>query len=153
MTQIWHELLFAHWPIAPTDLRPLIPSVLELDTFEGQAWIGIVPFHMSNVHPRGFPSVNGLSKFPELNVRTYVTVNGFPGVFFFSLDAGNSIAVFLARTLFHLPYFKADMHSHRVDNTIHYSSRRTHRGAPSAEYITTYHPVATAFFSKPGNRV
>ena len=103
MTQIWHELLFAHWPISPERLRPLIPPVLALDTYEQQAWVGIVPFRMSYVRPRGVPPVPGLSAFPELNVRTYVTVNGIPGVYFFSLDAGNSIAVALARTLFHLP--------------------------------------------------
>src|SRR5437764_1027054 len=104
MTQIWHELLFAHWPISPELLRSLIPPVLALDTYEQQAWVGIVPFRMSYVRPRGVPPVPGLSAFPELNVRTYVTVNGIPGVHFFSLDAGNFIAVALARTLFHLPY-------------------------------------------------
>ena len=84
MTQIWHELLFAHWPISPELLRPLIPSVLTLDTYEQQAWVGIVPFRMSYVRPRGVPPVPGLSAFPELNVRTYVTVSGIPGVYFWS---------------------------------------------------------------------
>jgi len=107
MTQIWHELLFAHWPVAPDILRALVPAVLTLDTFEGQCWVGVVPFHMSYVRPRGVPPVPGLSAFPELNVRTYVTLNGIPGAYFFSLDAGNTLAVALARKLFHLPYFRA----------------------------------------------
>src|SRR5437899_137300 len=97
MTQTWHELLFSHWPIAPEALRPLIPAVLPLDTFEGQCWVGIIPFRMSNVRPRGAPAMPALSQFHELNVRTYVTVGGIPGVYFFSLDAGNPLAVVTAR--------------------------------------------------------
>ncbi|GAC1377958.1 MAG: DUF2071 domain-containing protein [Ktedonobacteraceae bacterium] len=142
MTQIWHELLFAHWPIAPNKLRPLVPPVFKLDTFEREAWVGVVPFHMSNVRPRGLPAVQKLSQFPELNVRTYVTVNGIPGVYFFSLDADNPIAVSIARTVFHLPYFNAAMSSKRVDDTIYYNSHRIHRGAAPADYIVTYRPIA-----------
>ena len=130
MTQTWHELLFAHWPIAPDALRPLVPSILPLDTYEGQCWVGIVPFHMSNVRPRWVPPLPKLSRFVELNVRTYVTLHGISGVYFFSLDASNPIAVALARTFFHLPYFNALMSTERLDDTIHYSSRRNHRGAP-----------------------
>src|SRR5437660_12472208 len=132
MTQTWHELLFAHWPIAPEKLRPLIPPVFPLDTFEGEAWVGIVPFRMSNVRPRAVPPVPGLSAFPEMNVRTYVTVKGIPGVYFFSLDAGNALAVAIARTFFHLPYFNAAMQCKREEETIHYRSHRIHRNAPAA---------------------
>src|SRR5579883_2963608 len=128
MTQIWHELLFAHWPLAPASLRPLIPSLLDLDTFEGEAWLGVVPFRMSHVRPRGIPPIEGLSSFPELNVRTYVSARGLPGVYFFSLDAGNPVAVAIARSLFHLPYFNARMQCEQVDDAIHYTSHRTHRG-------------------------
>lgn len=142
MTQTWHELLFAHWPLKPEKLRPLIPPVFTLDTFEREAWVGVVPFRMSNVRPRGVPPVPGLSAFPELNVRTYVTVNGIPGVYFFSLDAGNPIAVAIARTVFHLPYFTAVMSCKRIDDTIHYSSHRIHHGAPDADYVAMYRPVA-----------
>jgi uncharacterized protein len=151
MTQTWHELLFAHWPVTPDALRPLIPPALPLDTYDGQAWVGIVPFRMSNVRPRAVPPVPGLSAFPELNVRTYVTVNGRPGVYFFSLDAGNPIAVVLARKLFHLPYFNAMMHCQRIDDTTHYSSRRAHRGAPPAELVATYRPIAPVFYAQPGS--
>lgn len=151
MTQIWHELLFAHWPIALDVLRPLVPSLLPLDTFDGQCWIGIVPFHMTYVRPRGVPPVPGLSAFPELNVRTYTTLNGIPGVYFFSLDAGNAIAVALARKLAHLPYFRARMSSERADETIRYRSVRTHRNAPPAELLASYRPVAPVVYASPGS--
>jgi uncharacterized protein len=150
MTQILHELLFAHWPVAPDVLRPLIPPLLPLDTFDGQCWVGIVPFHMSNVHPRGLPSVQGLSQFPELNVRTYVTLNDRPGVYFFSLDAANPIAVAIARAIFHLPYFTAHMSSQRSGDTIHYRSHRVHRRTPSADFSATYRPIAPVVYAQPG---
>ena len=142
MSQMWLELLFAHWPIKPDVLRSLIPSVFEIDIFEREAWVGVVPFRMRNIHPRALPSVQGLSHFPELNVRTYVTVNGKPGVYFFSLDASNPIAVAIARAVFHLPYFNAKMSCEQKTNYIHYTSHRTHRNAPSADYIARYRPIA-----------
>lgn len=151
MTQIWHELLFAHWPIEPGKLRPLVPPILPLDTYEGQCWVGIVPFHMTYVRPRWVPPVPGLSSFAELNVRTYVTLHGIPGVYFFSLDASNPIAVAIARAIFHLPYFNAVMRSERVENTIHYSSHRTHLGAYPAEFKATYHPIAPISYAPPGS--
>src|SRR5215472_13601899 len=138
MYQVWHELLFAHWPISSKVLRLLIPACLELDTFEHTSWVGVVPFHMSNVRPRGFPAIHAVSTFPELNVRTYVTVNGVQGVYFFSLDAGNPVAVALARSIFHLPYFNAHMESRRQGETIHYTSHRAHRGASPADYRARY---------------
>ena len=81
------DLLFAHWPLDPAVLRPLVPAALELDTIDGRAWLGIVPFRMEDVAPRGLPAIPGLSVFPELNVRTYVAYRGSPGVWFLSLDA------------------------------------------------------------------
>ena len=107
MTQSWHDLLFAHWPIDPDALRSKVPANLPLDVFDGRASIGVIPFHMTNVGPRGIPSLPGLSAFPELNVRTYVTLNGKPGVYFFSLDAASTLAVIGARTIFRLPYYRA----------------------------------------------
>src|ERR1700724_1868255 len=89
MAQVWHDLLFAHWPVAPQVMRPLVPASLELDTFEDEAWLGIVPFRMSGVRLRGTPALPYLSAFPELNVRTYVTHGNKPVVWFFSLDATN----------------------------------------------------------------
>src|SRR5512144_3404062 len=97
MKQAWHDLLFAHWPVPLATMRAAVPRALDLDTFEGRAWLGIVPFRMSGVRPRWTPSVPGLSAFPELNVRTYVTRGGKPGVHFFSLEARNPVAVAIAR--------------------------------------------------------
>jgi uncharacterized protein len=97
LTQSWHDLLFAHWPLDPDALRSKVPANLPLDVFDGRAWIGVIPFHMTNVGPRGMPSLPGLSAFPELNVRTYVTLNGKPGVYFFSLDAASTLAVIWRR--------------------------------------------------------
>jgi len=148
MTQSWHELLFAHWPFAPATLRPLIPSVLPLDIFEGQCWVGVVPFRMSNVHPRGFPSVPGLSQFVEMNVRTYVTVNGVPGVYFFSLDASNRSAVFLARQVFHLPYFHAAMQCNNIKGTIRYRCHRFGYPPASADFIGSYRPTGPLYHSQ-----
>src|SRR5512145_2275490 len=84
MTQTWHDLLFAHWPVERAQLRGVVPSVFELDLFDGEAWVGIVPIHMTNVAPRFIPALPLISSFPELNVRTYVRVGDQAGVYFFS---------------------------------------------------------------------
>jgi uncharacterized protein YqjF (DUF2071 family) len=138
MAQSWHDLLFAHWPIAPEAMRPLIPPQLELDTFDQQCWVGVVPFWMSGVRARGLPAIAGTSCFPELNVRTYVVCEGKPGVYFFSLDAANRLAVRSARLLFHLPYFHAEMRSEDTGEEISYRSRRKNG---DAEFQGRYHPV------------
>ena len=105
----WHDLLFMHYRVPAEQLRRLIPEPLEIDTFDGSAWIGIVPFRMTGVAPRFVPPVPGLSSFPELNVRTYVQIDGKPGVWFFSLDATNPVAVRFARMVFHLKYMDANI--------------------------------------------
>jgi uncharacterized protein len=137
MTQTWNDLLFAHWPVATQALRERVPASFELDLFDGQAWIAVVPFHMTNVAPRFVPALPWISAFPEMNVRTYVTVDGKPGVFFFSLDAGNPAAVAAARTLLNLPYFTAKMDV-RVgeDGHVAYESRRT--TSRSADFSARY---------------
>lgn len=145
MAQSWHDLLFAHWPVDATGLRPLVPQQLQIDLFEGQAWLAVVPFRMTGVRLRGTPAVPGLSAFPELNVRTYVTCGGKPGVWFFSLDADNSPAVALARAWFHLPYFRARMSCAEREGWIQYQSERTHRGAPAGSVEGRYRPVGEAF--------
>src|SRR5688572_24482592 len=99
MTQTWHHLLFAHWRVDVGRLRAHVPSPFDIDLFEGDAWLGVVPFDMTGVRLRGLPPLPLLSAFPELNVRTYVTVQGKPGVFFFSLDAGSTVAVRAARLI------------------------------------------------------
>ena len=128
-------LLFMHWAIAPELLAPQLPQGLELDTFGGKAYLGIVPFMMRDVYPRGTFAVKGLSHFPELNVRTYVTAGGKAGVWFFSLDADNKPAVRLARAGFKLPYFDAAMTYETVGKDVRFESRRTHRGAQRATFV------------------
>lgn len=150
MKQIWHDLLFAHWPVPLVALRPLIPSQLEIDTFAGQAWVGVVPFWMSGVRLRGTPPIPGLSRFPELNVRTYVVRDGQPGVWFFSLDATNTLAVCGARIAFHLPYFQATMRCAENAGWIHYQSARKHRGAPPALLRAKYRGVGAIFNAQAG---
>jgi uncharacterized protein len=149
MQQEWRDLLFAHYPIQLAQLQPLVPPQLTLDTYDGTCWVSIVPFMMTNVHPRGLFSLPYLSAFPELNVRTYVTVQGIPGVYFFSLEAGNPIAVSLARNLFYLPYFNARMRIEQVGDSFHYSSYRTHQRAPEAEFVAQYRPAPSAILHEP----
>src|SRR5947209_10714189 len=150
MAQSWHDLLFAHWPIEPAVLRPRIPAKLEIDTFDGKAWLGIVPFSMTGVRLRATPPIPWLSAFPELNVRTYVTVEDKPGVWFFSLDAANPLAVIAARLSFHLPYFNAHMACRIENGWIHYRSDRTHRNAPAASFLGRYLPTGPTYNPRPG---
>src|ERR1700680_1748643 len=151
MAQSWHDLLFMHWPVDAAVLRPLLPPQLQIDTFEGHAWLAVVPFRMTDVRLRGAPAVPWLSAFPELNVRTYVTCGGKPGVWFFSLDAGNWLAVAIARAWFHLPYFRARMSSAKLDGWIEYRSERTHRGAASGVLLGRYRPVGEEFLAQSGS--
>jgi uncharacterized protein YqjF (DUF2071 family) len=150
MAQSWRDLLFAHWPADTAKLRALIPERLKIDTFDGRAWLAIVPFRMTGVRLHGTPAVPWLSAFPELNVRTYATCDGKPGVWFFSLDAGNSLAVAIARAWFHLPYFRARMRCSGRDGWIEYASQRAHSGASPAALQGRYRPVAPAFFPQRG---
>jgi uncharacterized protein YqjF (DUF2071 family) len=136
MTQTWNDLLFAHWPVDAAGLRTLVPAGFELETFNGTAWVGVVPFHMTNVAPRFVPALRWVSAFPELNVRTYVTIGGKPGVFFFSLDAGNALAVGAARTLLNLPYYSAAMTVETVGDAVVYTSRR--ESEPAAAFTGRY---------------
>ncbi len=147
----WRNLLFMHWPVPSESMRPLIPPSLDLETFDGTAWIGLVPFEMTGIRRRGLPAIPGTSAFPELNVRTYVTHDKKPGVWFFSLDAAHRLAVWTARRCFHLPYFRAEMNVSRETNRILYSSRRTHRGAPSATFAADYEPFGEPFRAVPGS--
>ena len=150
MTQTWHDLLFAHWPVAPESIAAKIPASLELDLFDRQAWLGIVPFHMTNVAPRAFPALPWLSAFPELNVRTYVRVGDKPGVYFFSLDAGNPLAVYAARALLNLPYYSASMKVSARASAVAYSSRRN-GPQPSAELVANYRPAGPSFEALKGS--
>ncbi len=145
MAQTWHDLLFAHWPIESAVLRKLVPQALALDTFNGQAWIAVTPFHMSGIHLRGLPALPGLSRFPELNVRTYVTFDDKPGVYFFSLDAASAAAVWGARTFYHLPYFASNMSVETREQWIRYLCRRRQS---SAEFASTVWPKGMSIAPK-----
>ena len=151
LAMTWLDLCFLHWAVAPEQLAPHLPPGLTLDTWEGRAYLGVVPFRMAGVHPRGFPDVPGLSAFPELNLRTYVTAGGQAGVWFFSLDAANPVAVRLARTFFHLPYFEARMHAEQLGGSVRYLSARTHRGAFPVRFQADYAPAGPVFTAAPGS--
>lgn len=150
MEQRWEQLLFAHWRYPAGLVRPLVPESLPLDLWEGAAWVSVVPFVMRGVRARCTPALPWLSAFAELNVRTYVTVGGKPGVYFFSLDAANPVAVRTARRWFHLPYFDADMRIAQRGEQVRYRSRRTHRNAPAAELGVAYQPEGYPFIAQPG---
>jgi uncharacterized protein YqjF (DUF2071 family) len=150
MRMTWHDLLFMHWPVSSKSLRRYIPPSLAIDEFDGSAWIGVVPFRMSSVAPRLIPPVPYLSAFPEINVRTYVSAGGKPGVWFFSLDAANPIAVEAARDVFHLPYYNARMRCQAAGESVQYSSVRTHRAAAPALFRGQYRPTGPAYLSAPG---
>ena len=151
----WERLLFAHWPMPPEELRGLIPDGLELDTFDGQAWLGIVPFRMARVGPAGLPLPGRLGNFGEINVRTYVrpsdAANGAPGVWFLSLDAENPYVVAGGRTVFHLPYLRARIAVVEDGAFVDYRSRRTHQGAPIGRFEARYRPIGPAEPATPGS--
>jgi uncharacterized protein YqjF (DUF2071 family) len=148
MRQRWSNLLFLHWPVDPLLIRSRLPEGLEPDLFDGQAWLGVVPFAMERVHPVGLPPLPWVSWFLELNVRTYVhDHSGRSGVWFFSLDCNQPVAVEAARRFFHLPYHHARMRAGLRDGEIVYSCRRrasphesrfryrpAHGGAPAREH-------------------
>jgi uncharacterized protein len=140
MGQTWYDLLFAHWAVAPEILEPLVPPPLELDVRDGRAWLGVTPFRIGGLRSRGMPPLPWLSRFPELNVRTYVDFGGRPGIYFFSLDAARVAAVAAARRGYRLPYFHADITVDRADSTLRYESRRVDSSGPPAEFRVRYGP-------------
>ena len=147
MRQTWSDLLFAHWPVPRDVVRPLVPDPLELELFEGRAWIGVIPFLMSGIRLRGLPPLPGLSSTLELNVRTYVRHRGRPGVYFFSLDAASAAVVHGARLTYGLPYYHARM----TQQGRRYSSARIHRGAAPAEFRGVYGPAGPPARSEAGS--
>jgi uncharacterized protein YqjF (DUF2071 family) len=149
--QSWRDLLFAHWPVPEAAVRPLVPAGLEIDTYDGATYVGIVPFRMAGVMARGLPDVPGFSAFPELNVRVYVRLGDRPGVWFLSLDATNLLAVVGARTVFHLPYYWADMRLTADGDGIAYHSRRKKRSqSADARFEARYRPTSPIYAATPG---
>jgi uncharacterized protein len=123
MGQSWIDLLFAHWPLPEAALRAVVPDPIPIDTYDGSAWIGITPFEIIGAHPRAVPPLPWLSRFPELNVRTYTTIGGRPGIWFFSLDAARAAAAVAARLTYRLPYRHARMAITRSERRIEHRSR------------------------------
>jgi hypothetical protein len=149
MAMQWHDLAFLHWPVAAEQLRPFIPAGLELQSFNGSAWLGVVPFYMRGVKASWLPSIPGTSAFAELNLRTYVVADDKPGVWFFSLDAASRLAVRVARWTFHVPYFNARMQVTEDGGEIDYGSTRIER--PPAEFRARYRAVSEIFHAMPGS--
>jgi uncharacterized protein YqjF (DUF2071 family) len=149
LKQTWRDLLFLHWEIEPGAIQKRLPPSLSVDTFEGKAYLGVVPFYMEGLRPPWAPSVAGISAFPELNLRTYAKDScGNRGVWFFSLDAHTRISVAIARRFFNLPYRYAKMEYHtRADGTVSLRSQRT--GEP--EQLFKYRPTERIGVSKPGS--
>jgi uncharacterized protein YqjF (DUF2071 family) len=141
MAQRWEHLLFAHWPLPADRLARLLPDGLPLDTFDGSGWLTISPFRVAGLRLRGLPAVPGVSDFREINVRTYVTLDGKPGVWFFSLDADSALGVMGARTWYRLPYVLAVADLDLRGETWRFTTRRDDPDAPAATFAVDYRPV------------
>lgn len=148
MHQQWGKLLFMHWPLEPSVLRPLIPDALDIDTFDGKAWIAIVPFTMWGVRFAFSPAVPWLSSFHELNVRTYVHHQGVPGVWFLSLDTNSLTTVMGGRATYHLPYFLADIDLRPEGGGFHYELRRANR---PAQFSGHWEPLGGTWEAQPSS--
>ncbi len=147
----WCDLLFAHWRLPPEALARHIPEGLELQTFDGDAWLGLVPFYMDNTGARGLPYAPGVKRFPEFNIRTYVERDGRPGVWFLSLDAANRLAVWGARTFFHLPYVHARMSTAREGEWVTYDSERTDGRLGPGRFVGRYRAVGPEYRCEEGS--
>jgi uncharacterized protein YqjF (DUF2071 family) len=149
----WRDLLFAHWPVAPETVAAQLPDGVSVDTYDGDAYLGVVPFVMDDIRLRGAPL--GL-RFGELNLRTYVTVDGTPGVYFFNLDADDRIGVKLARTLFRLPYYRAEMDiettGEGTDREVTFRSRRRSPSASAVRFDARYGPDGEFTTPEEGSR-
>ena len=148
--QRWNHLLFAHWKVDAQAVQATLPPGLFVDTFEGAAYVGVVPFFMQRIRPAWLPPLPWISWFLELNVRTYVhDTHGRPGVWFYSLDCNQPVAVILARRFFHLPYFHAQMSARRHGGEIRYESHRRNTSAPPSRY--SWRPGPDAAPVEPGS--
>src|SRR5262245_62056505 len=147
--QTWESLLFAHWPVPASALRPLVPGWLRVQEYDGSSWVGLVPFTMSGVTFRGMPALPWLSSFAEMNLRLYVEHEGKPGIWFVSLDAERRLAVWGARAAAHLPYFFARMRVHLDGDRVSYDSVRN--GAAPVRLSARYAPIGPEQQSRLGS--
>lgn len=146
----WRDVLFSNWPIDSARLASHLPEELSVDEFDGTGWISVVPFRNIRTRPRGVPGYLGMS-FPELNLRTYVTCDGEPGVYFFSLDAPSILSVIGARQLHRLPYYYARMDFQKTGETVRLESQRRHPGSRPVWFSATYEPLGEWFEPDPGS--
>jgi uncharacterized protein YqjF (DUF2071 family) len=140
MGQTWQHLLFAHWRVDPDALRRNMPEQIPLDTFDGSAWIGVTPFIATGVRPRLVPPMPGVSRFPEINVRTYATIDGKPGLYFLSLDTPNPLVNEAARRAYRVPYFRSRISVDLDGDRVRWESTRTQKDAPPASIALEYEP-------------
>ena len=145
----WRDVGFLHWPVEPSVVAATLPDGLTVDIKDGQAWLGVVPFEMADIRPRGSPI--GRS-FGELNLRTYVTDGDTPGVYFYNLDADDRLSVAIARRLFELPYYRASMTVRQTGDGVRFRSHRTDDRAPPADFDATYGPADGAATHQPSRR-
>ena len=151
MGQTWRQLLFAHWRVPPEEVRRLVPQQLPLDVRGGAAWIGLTPFVVTALRLHGLPPLPWISTFPETNLRTYVTVDGRPGIYFFSLDAARRLAVAAARRVYRVPYHHAEMQVSEAAGWTRYTLERIHRDGPAARLRMRYRAAGTAFHAVVGS--
>lgn len=148
LVQTWRDVLFAHWPVAVAQLRALVPTTLPIDTFDGSAWVAVTPLYIDPLRVRWLPPLPGSAAFAEINVRTYVTVQDKPGVFFFSLDAASLLAVMGARATYLLPYFHARMARRVAGDGVVLQSER--RAGARARFAAEYGPAGEVHAAQRG---
>ncbi len=148
MTQTWNDVLFVHWRVSKDALRSLVPAELEIDLFDHTAWVSVIPFYVTHFRLRYAPPLPFIHSFFELNVRTYVSFKGIQGIYFFSLDAASRLAVMGGQSLFHLPYYYAEMNMRKLGTDILVEcSRKDNKGGP-AQFSGTFKPISDPYFSK-----
>ncbi|WNS76922.1 DUF2071 domain-containing protein [Bacillus sp. DTU_2020_1000418_1_SI_GHA_SEK_038] len=146
MRQAWRNLLFIHWPISLEKVRQFVHPSLHIDTFDGDAWLGIIIFEMEGIYPRGFPSISIIPPFAEINVRTYVHYNGKPGIYFMSLDVGDLASLTIAKRWLHLPYKHSHISIQKIGKAFYYDSIRVKQTNPQIICKGSYSPVKDIFF-------
>jgi hypothetical protein len=146
----WRHVCFANWPVDPAVIDARLPEDLTVDTFDGQGWLSVVPFTNVDVRPRQLPGRLGFA-LPELNLRTYVTHDGEPGVYFFSLDAEGSLGVLGARLFHQLPYYYARIDLEERGDAVRFASTRLHPGARPATFRASYEPTGQQFLAESGS--
>jgi uncharacterized protein YqjF (DUF2071 family) len=151
MLQSWRNLFFIHWPVPPALLRPHIPDPLQIDTFNGSAWLGIVPFVMEGIYPLALSPFSVTPPFSEINVRTYVMHKGKPGVYFMSLDVQNWASYTIAKRWYRLPYYPAKISFRNEGDFIHYDGIRKGKTNNQAAFSGSFLPTQEVFFAKTGS--